>query len=182
MRELSQHLPTPKRSSIEQLMSFDRVKSRSIEIDEREDFGVPIIPKLSVSFNQDYPFRDIAADSRDPEEEKETRVRYDNDLRTAAAKRSSSQDIFISHASRAMSVTRDQAAGANTDNNAGSFWASSNSLKRANPIYESDNEYEETDEPLSNSMHSMRKRRCSIDRQRVTTAVYWQQELTSSDE
>lgn len=190
---LSQKLsPSGRRSSIEQLMSFDRVKSRSLETDEREDsFAIPIISKLSECFHQDYPFRDIATDSRDPEEELETNFRSDDDQqRTAATKMSSkrntrnNQDIFISSTPRAKTGSREwsressQTASGNADNNPNSFWASVNCLKRANPIYESDAEYEETDEIFSNAIS---KRRCAIDN-RITTAIFWQEELKSADE
>ena len=53
------------------------------------------------------------------------------------------------------------------------------SLKRANPIYESDAEYEERGE-YQDYHGSMRKRRCSIER--LTTAVYWHNELKTADE
>jgi hypothetical protein len=160
------HLSPIARYSFEHIVSNP---SRSFDIEEREDFEVPVIQKLSISFSQEYPFRDVT-DSREPEEEKYCESRGDNDERTATSPRSS-QDIFISPP--AMSKMSSGSSEPSTPN----LWNSMSSLKRANPIYESDAEYEEADYSYSNSM---RKRRCSIDR--LTTAVYWQQELKSADE
>ena len=156
--------------------SFDHIvfshRSGSIDIEEREDFEVPISQKLSMSFSQDYAFREVA-DSRDPEDDTAgTNHRVGNDERTASVKRNN-QDIFISPSPGAQVGAYET----HSTNSTSSLWASISSLKRANPIYESDAEYEDTDDSYS---VSNRKRRCSIER--LTTAVYWQHELKSADE
>jgi hypothetical protein len=168
--ESSNYLSPHSRYSFENVVSSHC--SRSLEIEEREEFEVPAIPtKLSISFSQEYPFREFA-DSREPEEAKDCDERTDcEEPRTAAGLTNSrsTQDIFISTTSKLQSGSFESPS-----NN---FWASMNSLKRANPVYESDAEYEDKEHSYPNSV---RKRRCSIER--LTTAVYWQQEVKLADE
>ena len=127
--------------------NFPQQKILNFNLNKREDFEVPVIQKLSISFSQEYPFRDVA-DSRDPEEEKYCESRGDNDERTATSPRSS-QDIFISPT--AMSKMSPGSSEPSTPN----LWSSMSSLKRANPIYESDAEYEDADYSYSNSMRKI---------------------------
>ena len=152
--------------------SFDHIvtsyRSYSLDIEEREDFEVPVFRKLSAGRSREIPFREIAADSRDPEdEEDQNHLRSENDVRTEAVGRQS-QDVSVSQG-------REDSCEAQANGNG--LWGSISSLKRANPIYESDNEIEEIGESYP---QTMRKRRCSIDR--MTTAVYWQHQLKSTDE
>ncbi len=154
--------------------SFDHIvashRSCSVELQAREDFEIPVFRKLSGGRSREIPPRDMAADSRDPEEDEfQQQSREGNDERTEAVSRQR-QEIFASP----RSATREESS--DSQSNSNNFWGPGSSLKRANPIYESDNEFEEYEDAYPNLM---RKRRCSVDR--VTTAVYWQQELKSSD-
>ncbi len=127
------------------------------------------IKKLSLSISREY-FREIA-DSRDPEDDKhcESRLELDErtDVVTSLTSCRNSQDSFVSPTARLQTGS--------FESSANDLWGSMNCLKRANPIYE---DYEEKDE-FSYS-NSMRKRRCSEER--VTTALYWHDELKTADE
>ncbi len=169
-------LPAGAKSSFDHIISSHR--SYSVDVEEREDFGIPVFRKLSASRSREIPFRDIATDSRDPENEEELEhSRADNDERTEAASASVNrlnQDIFNSRSPTSENSGRDRDD--SLDSNSGTLWASVSSLKRANPIYESDNEFDE----FEDSHPSLRrKRRCSME---CVTAVYWQHELKSTDE
>ena len=162
--------------------SFDHIvashRSYSVEIEEREDFEVPVFRKLSSGRSREIPFREMAADSRDPEDEDyQQHLRSDNDERTEAVG-TQSQDVSVSQGRESqgrVSRRREDTSEAQASGNG--FLGSISSLKRANPIYESDNEVEEVDESYP---QMMRKRRCSIDR--MTTAVYWQHQFKLTDE
>jgi len=112
-------------------------------------------------------------DSRDPEEDNcflsfrvDSQDRGDNMSNTP----SNHQDIFTPP--RRKSV--DSCESLNTNN---TYCLTNNSLKRANPIFEDDTEFED----YYHQNHSYSKRRCSIERS-STIALYWQHELKSADE
>lgn len=160
------------------------VSRRSLSMDlEDRDIDSPVVAvselqkKLSISLSRsisisrDYPFREVS-DSREQNEQNHCDFRQDRNEERSSATNRATQDIFISPTSKAGSFE-------SSSNNDNSFWGGSmSSLKRANPIYESDNEFEERGD--YEYQHSMRKRRCSIER--LTTAVYWHNELKTADE
>ena len=158
--------------------SFDHIiiSRHSKSIDEgRDSFEIPELRKnLSFVLCRDYPSREVV-DSRDPEDDQNCDSREDDDERTetiASLTSSTSRNprnVFTSSSSRVQNTSLE------SSQNESGYWGSTSSLKRANPIYESDAEYEEIGEPCYRH-----KRRCSIER--VTTAVYWRNELKSADE
>lgn len=122
--------------------------------DESNDSTLPVIQKLSISLSSSREF--ILEDSRDQEEETD----YHDERRTDAMPREPSEAKNL-HVGRSHHEIQGH--------------VSLNSLKRANPIYESDNEAEVQVEERS---HYIKRRRQSTGYQPTTTTpLYWTEKL-----
>lgn len=145
----------------------DNVRSnRSVneEYYNRESIDVhDIQQQLSVSVSVDYP---LEVDSRDPQDDKHCDSRERRESTSTNTESAFSSPII-----------RAQGWSCESSPNDNSFFSSISSLKRANPIYESDSEYDEKEHHHYSAV--FRKRRCSEDR---VTAIYWHHELKTADE
>lgn len=160
----------PFRQSQDSIQNFSSSEKRRDLECERDDYGsdVPIIEKLSISLSSTEQENWLVADSRDPE---------DNDDRLFRESRSSGDGErtgSLPTIANVFSVSRRNSA--EEESGAHEFFLS-NSLKRANPIYESDSEAEYHAEI---NREYTKRRRSHVGGKRVPpTPLYWTERFST---